>query len=201
MKEDNSKIQVIVAARHFLYRLGVKTIISVIGIDPDMLEFNSFKSLCNYLQEHHLNGFLIITEDVLEGDKQQKLNDLKLLAPELKIMFVVDKQNQACKKSNAFCFENQKQVVEQFQDFFFEPHPSTETADSEGLLSERETEVLRSVATGYSNKEIADQLFISVNTVITHRKNITEKLGIKTIAGLTVYAIMNHIIKPDETIQ
>ena len=65
-------------------------------------------------------------------------------------------------------------------------------------LSEREIEVLKSVARGYSNKEIADKLHISTNTVITHRKNITDKLGIKTIAGLTVFAITNNIIKPDE---
>ncbi|MDA3854290.1 MAG: LuxR C-terminal-related transcriptional regulator [Bacteroidales bacterium] len=66
------------------------------------------------------------------------------------------------------------------------------------LLTEREIEVLCKVAQGKANKEIADKLFISINTVITHRKNITEKLGIKTIAGLTVYAIMNGIINPEE---
>lgn len=61
-------------------------------------------------------------------------------------------------------------------------------------LSSREKDVLTLVALGHTNKEIADALFISIHTVISHRKNITEKLGIKSISGLTVYAILNNII-------
>lgn len=61
-------------------------------------------------------------------------------------------------------------------------------------LSEREKEILISVAKGMINKEIADEHCISINTVITHRKNITRKTGIKTVAGLTVYAILNNLI-------
>ncbi|MFO7879164.1 MAG: LuxR C-terminal-related transcriptional regulator [Bacteroidales bacterium] len=69
-----------------------------------------------------------------------------------------------------------------------------EQQESSSELSQRETEILALVARGYANKEIADQLFISTHTVISHRKNITEKLGIKTISGLTVYAMINGII-------
>ena len=61
-------------------------------------------------------------------------------------------------------------------------------------LSDREKEVLVLVARGLLNKEIADKLNISVNTVITHRKNITRKTGIKTAPGLTVYAILGGLI-------
>lgn len=64
-------------------------------------------------------------------------------------------------------------------------------------LTTREKDVLKLVALGHSNKEIADQLFISIHTVISHRKNITEKLGIKSISGLTVYAILNKLIDTD----
>lgn len=65
-------------------------------------------------------------------------------------------------------------------------------------LSQREKEVLTLVALGYSNKIIAEKLFISIHTVISHRKNITEKLGIKSISGLTVYAILNNLIDTSE---
>ncbi len=61
-------------------------------------------------------------------------------------------------------------------------------------LSEREREVLTLIAKGELNKTIADKLYISLNTVLTHRKNITAKLGIKTVSGLTVYAILNGLI-------
>ncbi len=73
-----------------------------------------------------------------------------------------------------------------------------ETGAGQDILSDREKEIVREVARGLTNKEIADKLFISVFTVTTHRKNITQKLGIKTIAGLTVYALMNGLISPDE---
>lgn len=61
-------------------------------------------------------------------------------------------------------------------------------------LSARETDVLRLVAQGMTNKEIADNLNISINTVLSHRKNISAKLGIKSVSGLCVYAMMNGII-------
>lgn len=61
-------------------------------------------------------------------------------------------------------------------------------------LSGRETGILTAVAQGLTNQEIAEKLFISTHTVISHRKNITRKLGIKTVAGLTVYAILNNLI-------
>jgi len=60
-------------------------------------------------------------------------------------------------------------------------------------LSERETDVLVLLVKGLSNKEIADKLNISVHTVITHRKNIIEKTGIKSLPGLTIYAISKKI--------
>ena len=50
------------------------------------------------------------------------------------------------------------------------------------------------MAQGLLNKEIADKHNISINTVITHRKNITRKIGIKTVPGLTAYAILNNLI-------
>jgi DNA-binding NarL/FixJ family response regulator len=64
-------------------------------------------------------------------------------------------------------------------------------------ISGREKEVLQLVALGLTNKEIAEKLYISSHTVITHRKNITSKLGIKTIAGLTVYAVIHKLIAPE----
>ena len=66
---------------------------------------------------------------------------------------------------------------------------------SEGeALSAREKEILVCVAKGMLNKEIADQCNLSIHTVITHRKNITRKTGIKTTPGLTVYALLNNLI-------
>lgn len=61
-------------------------------------------------------------------------------------------------------------------------------------LSDRERDVIIGVVQGLQNKEIADLLFISVNTVITHRRNIARKLQIHSPAGLTIYAIVNGLV-------
>jgi DNA-binding NarL/FixJ family response regulator len=61
-------------------------------------------------------------------------------------------------------------------------------------LSDREIEVLKLLASGKQNKEIADKLNISTHTVISHRKNISQKTGIKSISGLTIYAVVKNIM-------
>ena len=66
--------------------------------------------------------------------------------------------------------------------------------DNLDALSDREREVIVGVVQGLQNKEIADRLFISVNTVITHRRNIARKLQIHSPAGLTIYAIVNGLV-------
>lgn len=65
-------------------------------------------------------------------------------------------------------------------------------------LTPRETDVLKHIVQGLSNKEIADQLNISIHTVVSHRKNIIQKTGIKSQSGLTIYAISNNIINIDD---
>lgn len=65
---------------------------------------------------------------------------------------------------------------------------------AETLLSSREQEVLALVVRGYINKEIAEMLSISINTVISHRRNIVERLGMSSVSALTVYAVMNGIV-------
>lgn len=75
-------------------------------------------------------------------------------------------------------------------------HHHTELSPEQ--LSDREIEVLRLMTNGHSNKEIADKLFISIHTVISHRKNIIQKTGIKSQAGLTIYAISNKIIQLED---
>ncbi len=66
--------------------------------------------------------------------------------------------------------------------------------DNSEVLGEREKEVIVSLVQGMTNKEIADYLCISINTVITHRRNIARKLQIHSPAGLTIYAIVNNLV-------
>ena len=89
-----------------------------------------------------------------------------------------------------------EQLIEQLQQIF--EAASQQELEGNKELSSREIDVLQLVAKGITNKEIADKLNISLNTVLTHRKNITTKLGIKTVSGLTFYAIMNGLLSGEE---
>lgn len=72
--------------------------------------------------------------------------------------------------------------------------PTPSATMKEKNLSDREIEVLALVAQGKINKEIADVLCIGISTVITHRKNIQEKLGLKSVSSLTIYAVMHGYV-------
>lgn len=85
-------------------------------------------------------------------------------------------------------------IIKQLKNFFTE----FENENISDELTTREKEVLRLIALGYTNKSIAETLYISTHTVISHRKNITDKLGIKSIPGLTVYALIQKIISQED---
>jgi len=89
-------------------------------------------------------------------------------------------------------FDTQAQVVRKLRQAFEQNGRSAQSESYE--LSDREREILISIARGKTNKEIAEIHSISIHTVISHRKNISRKTGIKTIAGLTVYALLNNMI-------
>ena len=93
---------------------------------------------------------------------------------------------------------SQETIIEQLQQLFTSDSSGNTTTENNKDLSSREVDVLQLIVKGITNKEIADKLNISLNTVLTHRKNITAKLGIKTVSGLTFYAIMNGIISGDD---
>ena len=70
-----------------------------------------------------------------------------------------------------------------------------EELDNQETLSQREKEIVVCVVKGMTNKEIAENLFLSIHTVITHRRNISKKLQIHSAAGLTIYAIVNKLVE------
>lgn len=76
--------------------------------------------------------------------------------------------------------------------------PVDENLEETSNLSQREKEIVVCVVKGLTNKEIANDLFLSAHTVISHRRNIAKKLEIHSTAGLTIYAIVNKLVELDE---
>lgn len=92
-----------------------------------------------------------------------------------------------------FCGKILSQVVQNPD----EALPASEFVCDGIRISQRESEIIKLVAEGLTNKEIADKLFISAHTVTTHRKNIMAKLGVNNTAGLMMFAIRNNIVTPN----
>jgi DNA-binding CsgD family transcriptional regulator len=202
VERNDNKLYIVIAAKQFLYRFGIKTIMSILGLEPEILEAESFDKLRKIVKKNPAINFIILSEDILPSPKNASLEVIKSYCPYIKFLILGDEIIENCQCSR-FVLNNdmQKEVLGKFHDFFFEPEIPDGNYNDNTLLSEREIDVLKLVAQGYSNKETADKLCISINTVITHRKNITDKLGIKTIAGLTVYAMMNNLISADKVKQ
>ena len=91
-------------------------------------------------------------------------------------------------------FDSQENISNKLLKWVRTPNDDKTTQQNKDTLSEREIDVLKLLAEGKSNKEIADNLNISINTVITHRKNISQKTGIKSVSRLTIYEELQKYI-------
>ncbi len=107
------------------------------------------------------------------------------------VIKIINSFTQSTGNDTIYLYDNAGEIVNKVNVAF---EQMTKPEKGEDTLSTREIDVLKLVALGYANKEIADKLHISTHTVISHRKNITEKLGIKSVSGLTVYAVINNFI-------
>lgn len=100
-------------------------------------------------------------------------------------------------------FDAQLSIFDSEEDLvaLFSPSDGLDGAESEAdgeALSAREKQVIRGVVSGLTNKEIADEMSISVYTVLTHRRNIAKKLNIHSSIALAIYAISNKLVTVDE---
>lgn len=140
----------------------------VIVLDPVVFDFVSRSSVRSHISEYS-DAAVVGLQTIPMDDEQKKQYDALIGLNDDPVLIV----------------RKLRESLDSRQD-----NPETEEYD----LSAREKEILVCVARGMLNKEIADACNLSIHTVITHRKNITRKTGIKTVAGLTVYALLNNLI-------
>ncbi len=142
--------------------------------------------------------FVIIYESMLDDISSDLLDLLKENSDSKHILI-----KKSCNEKKDLPFfdaviaitEKKENIIQQISDLI-NKLPKNKRLKSE--LTEREKDVIKLVALGFTNKEIADKLFISIHTVISHRKNITKKTDIRTASGMTAYAIIKKIIHPED---
>jgi len=146
---------------------------------------------------------LIINPIMIDYSKRMMLHDVFRDLPKMKIIALTSIyfENTLLKQYDGVIEinDNLQRIKSTLHQIVRSTRKSVEDNDSP-TLSDREKEVLICLSKGKKNSEIADILNISVHTVITHRKNIIKKTGIKSVAALTVYAILNNLIEEKDII-
>jgi len=187
---------IIIAEPSYLMKRGISAVISDI-VQAELIFMDELQELNNYLETNPVD--LVFIDEHLLGDKTKRDLFFQLQSDARYIVLTNDRQEiPARKKFTEVISRNApKEKLIPLLEKALGDSP-VENRKKSAIISERENEVLKQVALGYTNQQIADRLFISKHTVISHRKNITSKLGIKTVSGLTVYAVLNNLIPKDQ---
>lgn len=130
-------------------------------------------------------------------------NNIRSAYPDFQDVALVALATTVCDDDTMRQFDGVVNIYDTMQQIVRKLHAAVEQSQTNPYsdsheLSDRERDVLILVARGMANKEIAEQLNISVHTVMSHRKNITHKTGIKSVAGLTVYALLNNLLDQND---
>ena len=157
-------------------------------------EVDTRKSLFESVSSNKFDIILINPEfgGLLHPDEIRKSS----INPHIKILAIeINKLN----RSILSLYDNKINVTDELDDIKKKISDSLNLKDEEEIeekenLSLREKEIISFVVKGFTNQEIADKLFLSVHTVMTHRRNIARKLQIHSATGLTIYAIVNKIV-------
>lgn len=195
------RLSFIVAEKSYLIRKGVVSIINRIEGAMVIKEMDNLDNINSEILNHNPD-FLVINPNLIPKSEDYRNFHIKMelserviaissVSPYRKGMLPSFREIIDLHDSKEEIYQKLKSVIDP------ELIPSAGSVVS-AELSKREKTILTHVAKGLTNKEIAEILFLSAHTVITHRKNITNKLGIKTISGLTIYAILHNLIKMEE---
>ena len=185
----------------YLVRKGMVSLLQKISGIAILQEFHNTESLSSYLLKQSVD-FMIISQSLFEASSELFIHDPVLLE---KTVLLKDGDREKKKDGDAgsqvhasiHLDEEKEEIIEKIQSMLgLAKSGNRDLAQAE--LSPRETTIVRLVSMGLTNRQIADNLFLSTHTVMTHRKNISSKLGIKSVSGLTVYAIVNNIITIEE---
>lgn len=188
------RLSIALLMRDTLQRLGLEWQIRQLSERPFIDHFNSFKEFSAIRPEAY--DLLFIDSDLYA------LHHLQLQSATTRVVTILNGAVPYDEGDRPFLHPKMEgEEIRSRLINYIEENERTNPNSVEKALSQREVDVLKEVARGMTNKEIADRLNISMNTVMSHRKNITAKLNIRTVSGLTFYALMNGLISGEEVVK
>jgi len=161
----------------------------LLEVQPDLIILDPQEHDGSFEETLKIIGILTAMTKVLIISDEENILRIKQLF-ELKVSGFLTKHCSAdeIEKALSSIIDDKKFFCQEVLELIFNNKPSEGSYKNEGL-SEREIEVLKLIGQGFTSKQIADQLFISIHTVNSHRKNLLKKLGMKSPTQLMVYAI------------
>lgn len=195
------KIKIIIATNSYVIQKGFDSILRELG-DFEIIWINNDEpDLLHYLKNSNAQ-FVFLSNEVIKNDDLQEFSRISNTDTYPKLISIIEGSTYTSLPEffveTIYLEYTQNEITCKLKKVFKTYLPDKKNEKKSSELSEREKNIVRHIALGNTNKEIGEKLFISTHTVITHRKNITQKLGIKTVSGLTVYAILNNIITMEE---
>ena len=188
-------MNIVIFDKRYIVCKGLATILKNIDNALNIIEIDNVIQFQNYIQNTVPDFLFIPIKQVRKIHNQKNISQLQ----HTQIVLISNSKDTFYGnffiREQLFMFETQEIIKEKLENLF--SNIDYQEPEITNDLSKREVEIVKHVALGNTNKQIADKLFISPHTVITHRKNITRKLSIKTVSGLTIYAILNNIISID----
>ena len=160
----------------------------------DVQRINTLEDLTNYA--HHKEIDIIIINPALVQNNSKVFNNFKNNLPDTRwigIVYSFFESKLLSLFDGIINVYDTPELINNLMRSVVNKGENEQTTTQE-KLSDREIEVLKLLALGNQNKEIADKLNISTYTVISHRKNISQKTGIKSVSGLTIYAVVKNIM-------
>ncbi|MTH15470.1 response regulator transcription factor [Flavobacterium sp. LC2016-01] len=169
---------------------------AILVLDISMPEKDGIKVLQEfYEKESHCKIIILSSYDDLKIIKEvMKLNAKGYLTKKCAGENIIEAINSVYRGEEYFSAAVKEKILESFA--HNNPKLNENTYFENPILTPRELEIVKLISLEYSGKEISEQLFISINTVETHRKNIMKKLHIKNTIGLVKYALKNNLINP-----
>ena len=193
-------LKIVVADTSVIIRSGVSAVLKRIpNLDVHPVEVTSTEALGNYANLHRPD--MVIINPAFDGwfnlpvfkGQHPRLEGVKYVA----LLSSVTNNNVLKEYDERFSICDDLDIIAaKLNGLMRTDEESDEEKESEAdTLSQREKEIVTCIVKGMTNKAIAEQLFLSIHTVITHRRNIARKLQIHSSAGLTIYAIVNKLVE------
>lgn len=197
--ENNAPLKVVVADTSVILRSGLAAVLKRLpNLHVHPIEVSSVESLHNYIHLHTPDVLIVNPSfggwfDVFSFKTESKQMDVKFVAF---MCNVIDGNLLKDYDEVISVYDGAEVIAGKLESLLCTAVDEEEEKDSEQeMLSQREKEIITCVVKGMTNKAIADKLYLSIHTVITHRRNIARKLQIHSPAGLTIYAIVNKLVE------